>query len=73
MKIKDKTKDVMALLDEETTRSNKELLIAAAVCTFVGLVIGFIAGRIVTNKNTVKKFNKCYTYDFGDGVCEDEE
>lgn len=73
MKIKDRTKDVMELLEEETTRSNKELLIAAAVCTFVGLVIGFFAGKIVTNKNTVKKFNKCFTYDFGDEAEENTE
>lgn len=33
MTLKDRTEDVMKMLDEETTRSNKELLIAAAVCT----------------------------------------
>ena len=31
MTLKDRTEDVMKMLDEETTRSNKELLIAAAV------------------------------------------
>ncbi len=66
MSIKEKTNDVMKLLDEQTTRSNKELLIAAGVCTFVGLVIGFIFGKVTTSRNTIKKFNKCYSYDFGD-------
>ena len=67
MTFKDRTEDVMKLLDKETTRSNREeLLIAAAVCTFVGIVIGFFAGKISTSKNTVKKYNKCYSYDFGD-------
>ena len=68
-KIKDSKDEVLALLEEETTRSNKELLIAAGICTLLGLIVGFIFGKIVTSKNTVKKFNKCYSYDFG----EDEE
>lgn len=42
MTLKDRTEDVMKMLDEETTRSNKELLIAAAVCTLVGIIIGFL-------------------------------
>ncbi len=61
-----KTDDVIKIIEEETTRTNKELLIAAGVCTVVGLIIGFIAGKFTTSRNTVKKYNKCYTYDFGD-------
>ena len=66
MTLKGKTGDVIKMLDEETTRSNKELLIAAAICTFVGMVIGFLVGKATTSKNTIKKYNKCYSYDFGD-------
>lgn len=65
MRIKDKTEDVIKLLDEETTKTNKELLIAAAVCTVVGIIIGFFIGKTTTAKNTIKKYNKCYSYDFG--------
>ncbi|MDD6338992.1 MAG: hypothetical protein PUA49_00665 [Butyrivibrio sp.] len=61
-----KTDDVIKIIEEETTRTNKELLIAAGVCTVAGLIIGFIAGKLTTSRNTVKKYNKCYTYDFGD-------
>lgn len=71
MKIK-KTDDVIKMIDEETTRTNKELLIAAGVCTLVGLIIGFIAGKLTTSKNTVKKFNNCFSYDFGDEEVEEE-
>ena len=60
-----KTDDVIKIIEEETTRTNKELLIAAGVCTVAGLIIGFIAGKLTTSRNTVKKYNKCYTYDFG--------
>ncbi|MCM1307968.1 MAG: hypothetical protein NC223_05150 [Butyrivibrio sp.] len=66
MRIKDKTEDVIKLLDEETTRTNKELLIAAAICTVVGIIIGFFIGKTTAAKNTIKKYNKCYSYDFGD-------
>lgn len=66
MTIKDKAEDVIKLLDEETTRTNKELLIAAAICTVVGVIIGFFIGKTTTAKNTIKKYNKCYSYDFGD-------
>ena len=53
MTLKDRTEDLMKMLDEETTRSNKELLIAAAVCTLVGIIIGFFAGKISTSRNTI--------------------
>lgn len=57
-------------MEELMEKSNKELLIVAAICTFLGMVIGFVIGKVTTSKNTVKKFNKCYSYDFGD---EEEE
>lgn len=66
MRIKDRTEDVIKLLDEETTKTNKELLIAAGICTVVGMIIGFFIGKATTAKNTIKKYNKCYSYDFGD-------
>ena len=52
-----KTDDVIKIIEEETTRTNKELLIAAGVCTVAGLIIGFIAGKLTTSRNTVKKYN----------------
>lgn len=73
MTLKEKTDDVLKMLDEETTRSNKELLVAAAVCTAVGLVAGFFIGKSTAAKNTIKKYNKCYSYDFGDDEAENEE
>ncbi|MGN0369903.1 MAG: hypothetical protein ACI4EW_05095 [Butyrivibrio sp.] len=66
MNIKDKSRNILKLLEEETTKSNKELLIAAAVCTLVGIIAGFFIGKAATTKNTIKKYNKCYSYDFGD-------
>lgn len=51
MTLKDRTEDVMKMLDEETTRSNKELLIAAAVCTLVGIIIGFLPVNIHKQKH----------------------
>lgn len=66
MNIKDKSRDLMNMLEAESNRTNKELLIAAAVCTCAGIVAGFFIGKAVSNKNTIKKYNKCYSYDFGD-------
>lgn len=65
-KIKEGTKKVAELIEAEQTRTNKELIIAAAVCTFVGIIIGFFIGKTTTSKNTVKKYNQCFSYDFGD-------
>lgn len=65
MKI-EKISDVTALLDEKQTRSNKELLIAASICTLVGIIIGFVIGKVSTNNSIIKKYNKKFTYDFGD-------
>lgn len=64
-KIKEGTKKVAELIEAEQTRTNKELIIAAAVCTFVGIIIGFFIGKTTTSKNTVKKYNQCFSYDFG--------
>lgn len=44
-KIKEGTKKVAELIEAEQTRTNKELIIAAAVCTFVGIIIGFFIGK----------------------------
>lgn len=66
MKIKARMTDLTELLNEDTTKSNKELLIAAGVCTAVGIIIGFLIGKVSTSRNTIKKYNKCYSYDFGD-------
>ena len=66
MDLRVRGKNIADLLDDETTKSNKELLIAAGVCTLVGIGIGIAIGRAATSKNTIKKYNKCYTYDFGD-------
>ncbi len=71
MNLRDKATDVKQLLEDETTRTNKELLIAAAVCTVVGMIIGFFIGKTTTSHNTIKKYNKCYSYDFGDEEQED--
>ena len=62
-KIKEGTKKVAELIEAEQTRTNKELIIAAAVCTFVGIIIGFFIGKTTTSKNTVKKYNQCFSYD----------
>lgn len=64
-------KTLVQLLDEDTTKTNKELLIAAGVCTIVGMAIGFAIGKATTSKNTIKKYNKCYTYDFGEEPTEE--
>ena len=72
MTIKERTDDVVRMLDEETTRSNKELLIAAAECTVAGLIAGFFIGKSTAAKNTIKKYNKCYSYDFGDDADADD-
>ena len=72
MTLKERPEDVMKMLDEETTRSNKELLIAAAACTVAGLIAGFFIGKSTAAKNTIKKYNRCYTYDFGDDEDFDE-
>lgn len=66
MTIKDKANDVIAFMEEEQTRTNKELVTAAAICTAVGIAIGFLLGKITTSRNTIKKYNKCYSYDFGE-------
>lgn len=63
-------KDFTEIIEAERTRTNKELLLASAICTFVGILIGFFIGKTTTSKNTVKKYNECFSYDFGD---EDEE
>ena len=70
--LKSKTQEVIKLLDDETTKSNKELLIAAGVCTLIGLIIGFIFGKITTSKSIIRKYNAKYSYDFGEDD-EDEE
>ena len=70
--LKDRRDAVLGLLDEETTKSNKELLIPAGVCTLVGIGIGIFIGRAATSKNTIKKYNKCYTYDFGEEPVDEE-
>lgn len=70
--LKDRREALVNLLEEENTRSNKELLIAAGVCTLVGIGIGVFIGRAATSKNTIKKYNKCYTYDFGEEPAEEE-
>ena len=31
-----------------------------------GIIIGFFIGKTTTSKNTVKKYNQCFSYDFGD-------
>lgn len=72
MSFKDRRDALAGLLDEETTKSNKELLIAAGVCTLVGIGIGIFIGRAATSKNTIKKYNKCYTYDFGEEPADEE-
>lgn len=59
-KIKEGTKKVAEIIEAEQTRTNKELIIAAAVCTFVGIIIGFFIGKTTTSKNTVKKYNQCF-------------
>ncbi|MGN0375069.1 MAG: hypothetical protein ACI4EN_06165 [Butyrivibrio sp.] len=69
--LRDKKDAVLGLLDEETTKSNKELLLAAGICTLVGIVIGIFIGKAATSKNTVKKYNKCYSYDFGEEPSEE--
>ncbi len=69
--LKEKKDELLELLDEETTKSNKELLIAAGICTLVGIIIGILIGRAATNKSTIKKYNKCYTYDFGEEPVEE--
>ena len=66
-------KTLVQLLDEDTTKSNKELLIAAAICTFIGILIGFFIGKTTTSKNTIKKYNECFSYDFGDDEEEKDE
>lgn len=63
-------KDFTEIIEAERTRTNKELLLASAICTFVGILIGFFIGKTTTSKNTVKKYNECFSYDFGD---EEEE
>lgn len=71
--IKDEAKKVTEFIEAEQTRTNKELLIAAAICTFIGILIGFFIGKTTTSKNTVKKYNQCFSYDFGDEEEKDEE
>ena len=69
--LRDKKDAVLGLLDEETTKSNKELLLAAGICTLVGIVIGIFIGKAAISKNTVKKYNKCYSSDFGEEPSEE--
>ena len=71
--IKDEAKKVTEFIEAEQTRTNNELLIAAAICTFIGILIGFFIGKTTTSKNTVKKYNQCFSYDFGDEEEKDEE
>ena len=71
--INDEAKKVTEFIEAEQTRTNKELLIAAAICTFIGILIGFFIGKTTTSKNTVKKYNQCFSYDFGDEEEKDEE
>lgn len=66
MNLKSTTEEIARILDEKTTKSNKELLLVAGVCTLIGIFIGIIFGKASTSHNTVKKYNQCYSYDFGD-------
>lgn len=66
MKTTEEAMDLIEEYTEETERTTKELILVAAICTIVGIVIGFFIGKTTTSKNTIKKYNKCYTYDFGD-------
>ena len=60
-KINDEIIDVAEIIDAEQTKSNKEIIIVSAICTFVGILIGFFIGKKITNKNTLKKYNECYS------------
>ena len=59
-------KEVRDFMEKQSDWSNKELLLVAAACTAVGIGIGYVVGRMTTSKNTLKKFNQKFTYDFGD-------
>lgn len=73
MNLKEEAKKVTEIIEAEQTRTNKELIIAAAICTFIGILIGFFIGKTTTSKNTVKKYNQCFSYDFGDEEEKEEE
>lgn len=66
MNFKTTTDELKRLLDDSTTKSNKELLLVAGFCTLVGIAFGFLLGKASTSHNTLKKYNKCYSYDFGE-------
>ena len=71
--LKDKTRAIAHFMEKEQNKTNKELLIAAAICTFIGILIGFFIGKATTSKNTIKKYNECFSYDFGDEEEEKDE
>ena len=71
--LKDKTRAIAHFMEKEQNKTNKELLIAAAICTFIGILIGFFIGKTTTSKNTIKKYNECFSYDFGDEEEEKDE
>ena len=71
--MKEKTRAIAHFMEKEQNKTNKELLIAAAICTFIGILIGFFIGKTTTSKNTIKKYNECFSYDFGDDEEEKDE
>ena len=71
--LKDKTRAIAHCMEKEQNKTNKELLIAAAICTFIGILICFFIGKTTTSKNTIKKYNECFSYDFGDEEEEKDE
>lgn len=71
--MKEKTRAFAQFMEREQNKTNKELLIAAAICTFVGILIGFFIGKTTTSRNTIKKYNECFSYDFGDEEEKDKD
>ncbi len=71
--MKEKTRAFAQFMEREQNKTNRELLIAAAICTFVGILIGFFIGKTTTSRNTIKKYNECFSYDFGDEEEKDKE
>ncbi len=66
MNLKEKTNAIVAMLDENTNKSNREIVLVAGICTLLGIIIGFVMGKTSTSHDTIKKYNKCYSYDFGE-------